>query len=649
MSKSKKQLLEKHTVINPTTSFETSTINWLKYIPFALGILLYINTLGHDYTQDDAIVIYDNMYTQKGIEGIGGLLSEDTFFGFFKERGKEKLVSGGRYRPFTPIMFAFEYQLFGKNPFVGHLINALLYGFLGFVIFQVLKLMFSFRNDFKEHFIWVILAMACLYMCHPIHTEAVANIKGRDEIMSMLGSLGALYFLLKNELEKKSSNLILAFISFLIALLSKENAITFLAIVPLVFILFFNKSFGKSLSIILPLIGAAVLFMIMRTAVLGFDLGSTSMELMNNPFIKQVGDKYVSYSFGEKTATLFFIFLKYLGLLFFPHPLTHDYYPKQIEMMSFGDGSVLFSFLLFALMIFGSIYYYNRDRIISFAILFFFFTFSIVSNVFVNIGTNMNERFLFMPSLGFCILIPYLVYKYSKSRNLTLGVVGILIIAFSIKTISRNNTWKDDFTLFTTDVKTSTNSAKVLNAAGGALVTAIEKDKNKTQEYSTKAIGYLNKAISIHPNYKNAHLLLGNAYFYANDLDKAIKSYENCLKIDPDFKDAKNNLAVVYRDQGRYYGEKKNDLVQAEKYLKQAYSLNQNDAETNRLLGIAYGMAGQHQESIKYFENVIRLSPKEAGGYMNLSSAYGYLNDAVNSQKYREMGLKIDPTVLGKK
>lgn len=647
MSKSKKiteKQVERNNIISPVSN----TLHWIKYIPFVLGFLLYINTLGHDYTQDDAIVIYDNMFTQKGIEGISGLLSEDTFFGFFKERGKEKLVSGGRYRPFTPIMFAVEYQLFGKNPFIGHFINALLYGFLGFVIFQVLTLMFSFRNDYKESFVWVILSMVCLYLCHPVHTEAVANIKGRDEIMSMLGSMSALWFLIKNEVVKKMSNVVLAFFTFLIALLSKENAITFLAVVPLVFMLFFNKSFGKSLSIVFPLIGAAVLFLIMRTAVLGFDLGSTTMELMNNPFINQVGNKYVPFTFREKIATLFYIFLRYLGLLVFPHPLTHDYYPKQIPMMSFGDGSVLLSLFLFLGLLFAGFYFYKKDKVISFSILFFFITYSIVSNVFVNIGTNMNERFLFMPSLGFCILIPYLLYKLSNNKNLTLAVIALICLAFAYKTFSRNMVWKDDFTLFTTDVKTSTNSAKVLNAAGGALVTAIEKDKSKTQEYSKKAIEYLNKAIAIHPNYKNAHLLLGNAYFYANDMENSIKSYENSLRIDPDFKDAKNNLAVVYRDQGRYYGEKKNDLVQAEKYLKQSYTLNPNDAETNRLLGIAYGMAGQHQQSIAYFENVIKLSPKEAGGYLNLSMAYGYINDQVNAQKYREMALKIDPG-LGKK
>lgn len=643
MSKSKKQMPFQKTEYVVTSSEKNTPFWWMMFLPLVLGFLLYANTFGHDYTQDDAIVIYDNMFTQKGLSGISGLLNEDTFFGFFKERGKEKLVSGGRYRPFTPIMFAVEYQLAGKAPFLGHFVNALLYGFLGLVVFQVLSMMFSFISDYKENFIWIVLGMTCLYIAHPIHTEAVANIKGRDEIMSMLGSVGALYFLLKNEKQSTYANALLACISFFIGLMSKENAITFLAVVPLVLMLFYNKSFGKALVACLPLFGAALLFLIIRTSVLGFDLGSTSMELMNNPFIKQVDGKYIPYTAGEKFATIFYIIFKYIGLLIFPHPLTHDYYPMQIPKMSFADAKVLGSVLLLALMAFGSFYYYKRDRIISFVLLYFFITLSIVSNVFVNIGTNMNERFMFMPSLAICILIPHLVYKWTKSKNITLGILSVILLVFSIKTIDRNAVWKNDFTLFTTDVHTSTNSAKVLNAAGGALVTESEKDKTKIKEYCPRAIQYLNKAISIHPNYKVAYLLLGNAYFYMGETDNAIKNYEHCLKIDPSFRDASNNLAVVYRDKGRNYGEKQNDLTNAEKFLQQSYQLNPNDAETNRLLGIAYGMAGKHSNSIQYFENVIKLSPNEAGGYMNLSMAYGYLNDAVNKEKYRAMAIKIDP------
>ncbi|MBC7884002.1 MAG: tetratricopeptide repeat protein, partial [Saprospiraceae bacterium] len=72
---------------------------WHGWMVFIFGCVLYLNTISHQFTQDDAIVIYDNMYTTKGVSGLKGLFLKDTFFGFFKEEGKAKLVSGGRYRP----------------------------------------------------------------------------------------------------------------------------------------------------------------------------------------------------------------------------------------------------------------------------------------------------------------------------------------------------------------------------------------------------------------------------------------------------------------------------------------------------------------------------------------------------------------------
>jgi hypothetical protein len=79
----------------------------------------------------------------------------------------------------------------------------------------------------------------------------------------------------------------------------------------------------------------AGIFLVLRTSVLGFSLGEPSGELMNNPFLKLVGNQYVPLSADEKFATILFTLGKYLQLMVFPHPLTHDYYPRHIEIMRF--------------------------------------------------------------------------------------------------------------------------------------------------------------------------------------------------------------------------------------------------------------------------------------------------------------------------
>ena len=201
---------------------------WHGWIVLIFGIALYVNTITHQFTQDDAIVIYDNMYTTQGISGLKGLFTKDTFFGFFKEEGKAKLVSGGRYRPFTPAMFALEYQLVGKSPWLGHLINILLYGFLCLMVYKLLISLICHKED-SESKRYLVLAAALIYAAHPLHTEAVANIKGRDEIMSMLGSILAMFAIIKYVDLKQTKYLGLASISFFIAFLSKENTVTYLA------------------------------------------------------------------------------------------------------------------------------------------------------------------------------------------------------------------------------------------------------------------------------------------------------------------------------------------------------------------------------------------------------------------------------------
>ena len=422
-----------------------------KWMLFAFAFLLYANTLTHDYTQDDAIVIYDNMFTTKGFEGIPGILKYDTFYGFFKTEGKAKLVAGGRYRPLTLVMFAAEVGLFGHSPFVGHLVSVLLYGLLGVVLYIVLLKLFKYKESVPYPTI-IAFITALLFIAHPVHTEVVANIKGRDEIVTLLGSLAALLFSLKAFKQQSFIWNIIAGVIFFLALLAKENAITFLAIIPLSYFVFTDAKLGKIAMQTLPFVIAAGIFLVIRGAVLGgnFD-GSTSMELMNNPFLKIEGNRWVAFSFSEKMATITYTLGKYLQLLVVPHPLTHDYYPRHVDLMSWGNWKVLLSVIAHVGLGIYALLGLLKKKPISYAILFYLITLTIVSNVVFPIGTNMAERFIFMPSVGFCLAIGILLAQLYKktSMMLPLAIVGGIALLFSIKTITRNFVWKDNFTLFT--------------------------------------------------------------------------------------------------------------------------------------------------------------------------------------------------------
>lgn len=625
------------------------SIYWKIVLPI-LAIALYANTIGHEYTQDDAIVIYDNMYTQQGVDGISGLLTKDTFFGFFKTEGKANLVSGGRYRPLTPVMFAIEWELFGNNPMIGHLINILLFGLLAFILFVVLDMLLNPQKT--SHSLRLIAIVATLiFITHPIHTEAVANIKGRDEIMTLLLSLVALYASYKWILKLKVTYLLISGVAFFLALMSKENAITFLAIIPLALWSFLETSKTKIAISMIPALIGTIAFLIIRTSILGLDLGGTPMELMNNPYIKIEDGLYKPFSTIEKYATIMYTLGKYLVLLVFPHPLTHDYYPRYIEMMHLGNWKVILSLLTYIGLIAVMIKTWYKKSITSFSIFYFIATLSIVSNIVFPIGTNMSERFMFMPSVGFALLLAYLAvtYIYKRYGNVPfMASVGLVVVLFSLKTITRNMVWESDYTLFTTDVHTSVNSAKILNAAGGALTTeaAKEKDPERKKEMLNQAQVHLKRAIEIHPNYKSPYLLLGNSSYYLGDHMDAIKYYEKLLQIDPDSNDGINNLSVALRDAGRYFGQEKNDLPKAINYLNRSVQLNAGDYETYRLLGICYGLQGSHQNAINNFAKAIEIDPNIAQAYVNLGTAYQNSGDKVNAKIQYDKALKLDPKAL---
>lgn len=615
-----------------------------------LSFLLYANTITHDYTQDDAIVIYDNEFTTKGFAGIPSLLAYDTFRGFFKVDGKEQLVSGGRYRPLTPIMFAVEYQIFGRNPMMGHIFNILWYALLVVVLYLTLERLFLNRKS-NANWRYMILTACLLFAVHPIHTEAVANIKGRDEIVSLLGSLASLYYAMRWFDERKSKYMFFSGLLFFLALMSKENTITYLAVIPLSLFTFRKLSFFKSFKFVLPALVGTIAFLGIRSYVIGFDMGGTPMELMNNPFLKWTNGGYVALSKMESLPTMLHCLGKYLGLMLMPHPLTHDYYPRHIDIMSWGDITVILSALLYLALAIYALLNLRKRSIVAFCIIYFLATISIVSNIVFPIGTNMSERFLFMPSVGFSFLVAYLGWKgYDKYPLAIKSLFALAIIAMIGKTVTRNFVWKDDFTLFTTDVHTSTRSAKILNAAGGTKSNRASKleDGPEKSKLLQEAIQHTTKALEVHPNYKNAMLIQGNSYFYNKEFEKAVNSYEQILKLYPGDADGESNLAIALRDAGKYYGEKKNDLVNAEKYLKRSIALRPNDFETNRLLGVANGIKGNHLEAIKYFTKVAKLRPNDASAYVNLFNAYSAYGDEDEARINYEKAIKINPNAFSK-
>jgi hypothetical protein len=352
------------------------------------AFLLYVDTLNYGFVLDDAQAITRNDIVKQGIRGIPELLRTDYQAG-------SRIAKGTLYRPLSLVMFAVEWHFYPNDPFPGHLINVLLYALTVYVLFRFLcRLM-------PDISVLIPVSITLLFLVHPIHTEVVANIKSRDEILSFLLALLALTLSLPRE---SSGSLIFAGILYFLSLMSKESAITLLGVLPLMLYFFTRKTMKQNLLRTGVFVCAAFAYLVLRRIVLGEITGSLNVSPIDNFLI-------LARDFNTKTATAMEILGKYLRLLFYPHPLSVDYAYNQIPIVNWADYRPLLSVAVYLVLIGLAAVRVQKKEVWVFGVIFYLMTMSIYTNLFITIGTAFGERLLYLPSLGFCITLVALLAK----------------------------------------------------------------------------------------------------------------------------------------------------------------------------------------------------------------------------------------------
>lgn len=655
--------------------------NLHRLILIILIAICYGNTLTLQYALDDRMVILESKHTiDGGWDSVKSIFTEDTFSGYFGNN--KSIVTGGRYRPMSQLTFLIEFQLFGKHireqigdtsnfdnlhdakneqyfndsflPVVNHLFNIIYFTLLCLLIYQVLQKIFHKFNGEKWYQSLPFIAVL-LFALHPIHTEAVANVKGRDEIFAMLGATAALWCSLKYVDKHQWWYLLLSLLAFTFGLFSKENTVTYLAVIPLS--LYYYDVSGKKKAdyfwTLLPAIIGSVFFVIVRSHVLGsFMPEEGSVNILNNPFLRS--------SKAQEIATVLITWGIYLRLLFFPHPLTHDYYPNQIAITDFSNPLVWIILLGCIALVLYSIMNLKKKSVIAYAIAFFVITFSITSNLLFNVGTFMNERFVFVASLGFTLIIGYWLYLLSISKSailqkVSLGAFALLSILYGIKTFTRNFAWKDDFTLFLTDVKTSDNSIKCNISAGGSYLQmwkADHKERNKQMAYK-----HLNKALQLDNHALNAYLLLGELEFLNDHINESFTAYYNAVQIDPNSRIAVENLQKLAMRKEDEQLKGVSNLLDAgiqqrdirkiqEAYIQINQYLDENPESIigKNIKGNIVGRGfGQLDASIGIYEEIIAKDPNFASAWENMGIAYALKRNFTKAEECLLHALSIVP------
>jgi len=397
-----------------------------------------------------------------------------------------------------------------------------------------------------------------------------------------------------------------------LALFSKESAITFLALFPLI-IYFFSPTTWKRIGVVTTaLLFPAVLFLIVRSQVLsGFVTGGKVNSVLDNLLVAI--DQPI-----DRMATTILLLGKYLWTMVFPHPLGSDVGYNQIPATNFGDWRVLLSLVAHLGMIGVAIWGFKKKHIWSFCALFYGISFSIFSNVFVEIGSSFGERFLYIPLLGFTLALAYGLQQVFpakgqgllKANKWALMIGGALVVLYSIKTIDRNSAWKDSFTLYATDIQTAPNSAKLnyhygLEAskkgqygdAYGQLGLTLYRE-GKEQE----ALKNYEQSVKYKTNNALVYSNMGIIYFQKKQLDKAKEVYLKAVSIDPRFVDARRNLGAVYAMQSNF--------PKAIEQFREALKYAPNDATINHYLGSAYRDSGNASAGRPYLEKAYQLNPQ---------------------------------------
>ncbi|TAF34268.1 MAG: DUF1736 domain-containing protein [Cytophagales bacterium] len=509
--------------INPnlaTTRPHTSEKKlWLRHrtacvVIFIFSFVLYVNTLQHGFVLDDVGVLEQNAFVQKGVAGIGDIFANRTWEGH--KLVNKTVLDFPIYRPLSLAFFAVEYEFFGLNPQGYHFLQVLFYAVLCAVVYLFLTTL-----HLPHAQVWALVGTV-LFAAHPVHTEVVANIKSRDELLCMLFSISSLYCLLRAYNVPTNRQVFwksLGFVTYLLALFSKETALTMLAVMPLTLFFFVKEIKIKDLLIPFAVYSASAAFvLVIRQIVLSDGQSVYEFTYLDNPV-------FLAKSLSENIGTRLWALSEHLRLLLWPHPLVCGYNFDAIPLVGMTHWRSVLAILLYAgiaaVFLFGTV----KKNLWAYCAGFFLLTLSLYSNTFYTLNNLLGERWLFTPSLAVCMFFATAGVWFANKKvgasnqnfNIYCLLPLVLLLFYVPKVFSRNADWKNAHTLFVTDAEESPRNCLLQLNAAKALLAQTETD----EEAVPKAIYYFRKSLSIDPSLTEAQFKLGQSYMLRGQLDSA--------------------------------------------------------------------------------------------------------------------------------
>lgn len=631
-----------------------------------ITIIVYANSLSNDFVYDDRSLITDNYLFRYHF-------TAKTFFNsdYFKYTGELS------YRPLCTLSFLVDYLLWGLNP-VGYHIQSLLWHILNVVLVYIFALnlinvaVAFMRQSCGKTGILPVLRTdkdvyptninhrltaffgALLFAVHPINVEAVTPITFREDPMFtafyLISFIAYLKLLdnLKSSEEisfskedgfdksnpykvwrlKRAFLLAIGLVSFFLSLLAKEMAGTLIILIVVYDWIIRKRKIKKEVKYYSLFFVVLFIYLTIR------------FVLLKNPAEERImppGGSYLQNVFITP-----FIVVRYIALLFFPIRLSAEYtfdfsngFPVTITLLSVV-GLIFILLILF--------FFKKKEPIITFSGLLFFITLLPVMNI-IPTSNLMAERFLYLPSIGFCLLISYIIIcrgriyasptlpqssREFRLRNIKLIFLIAIILVCSFLTIKRNSVWKDDFALWNDTVQKATHSPRAHFGLGRALEERSEVDK---------AIGEYKKAIELYPLYYFVYNNLGVVYMKNGEIENAINCFNKAIEIKKDYAQPYGNLGKIY------YTKDKFDL--AEKYLKKAIGYDKQFSLAYNNLALVYLAKNNFSEALTNSLRAVELESNNLAFRNNLATVYKGMKDFDKAEKELRYILEKNPNFYG--
>ncbi|MBU0684115.1 MAG: tetratricopeptide repeat protein [Candidatus Omnitrophica bacterium] len=553
-------------------SYKKTTV--LAVVLIALvGFAVYFNSLDGKFIWDDDHLVKDNIYITNGIH----------FPTLFTTHiGSGANIDYSSYRPLQIVTYTIDYSFWKLDVRGYHLTNIILHILAAIALYWLIGVLF--KNNLLA------LLTSLFFVCHPIHTEAVSYISGRADSLALLFMLLSLIFYIK----KSGISYFFALTCYVLALLSRENAVMLIALVPLCC---YSCKERINIKKLLPFLSVTLIYILLRVTFLSFHKADPT-------------------TLFQRIPGFFAALTTYVKLLFFPFGLHMEYGNK---FFSFTDPQVLVGISILVLVLTLSFKKRQYNKVFFFSVWWFFLTLLPHSNLYPIPIAYMAEHWLYVPSIGFFLLLSYgLVRLYkTKTGRLFCAVGGLALLFFySFLTVHYNSYWRHPKSLYERTVKYEPQSVRTLTSL------AMEYEKEGREQ---DAIELFSRAISLDPKYAQAYNNLANLYVNIGKNAEAIKLYEEAIRVNPDYVEPYYNLGLEYSQVNNY--------EKAIEMYKKALLISPNYAQILNNLGVAYASIGKLQTALACFKKALSIYPEYVNARNNIKQVYTLMGDNKKSEE----------------